>query len=507
MKTEKQAQILTTIEQFIVQGSMEQAHILLRPFFKKRIERKLAVKLANLARRSHLPENAVAVLHHIVRPSPHSPIHATEAEKGEYAAALNALGATREANQLLTHVDSKQFPNALLFHSYVHIWQWDWEAAIPYLERYIKLPKVDQQMRFWGMVNLAQCLMHGFKDLVQARTLLTDIATKTSGREHRNLHKNSLLALLQTHVLGRQWEQAQLTVKSLEQIENQGKDAIFALVLEQWKNLCDLYHALETGQGRDQALARLRNVRAQFKALKLWENVRSCDYYEAICFKNKKLLIQLYFGTTFPSMRQRILEALGGEEKLPLVYHWSFFRPATENSPIIDLHNGQNSISSSYLKKGQIPQRLLMTLGQDFYKPMRVSELHEHLYPGENYHPTSSPNRIHQALRRLRHWLHKSNVPLEIREEAGFYHLESAKGCVIKLTKDLPTNGVTLKLQQQFAKLKDHFKTHAFSREEVLSVLNVSSRSAIRILNQLRNHELIERIHQGPKTYYTLKPF
>ncbi|MEK6625719.1 MAG: hypothetical protein AABY86_12160, partial [Bdellovibrionota bacterium] len=234
------------------------------------------------------------------------------------------------------------------------------------------------------------------------------------------------------------------------------------------------------------------------------ENVRSCDYYEATCFKNEKLLIQLYFGTTYPTFRKRILKVLGGVEKLPTQYQWSFFRPTLANSPIVNLHNGQSNLGPSWLKEGQIPQRLLLALSQDFYKPMRVSELHELLYPKEYYHPTSSPDRIHQALRRLRHWFQKNHISLEIKEDSGFYSLTSSHGCTICLTRDTPAHALSYKMQQHLRQLQDHFKTRLIVAAEGAQILGVSHRSTIRILNQMCVHGPLERIGKGPRTCYRI---
>ncbi|HAZ14794.1 MAG: hypothetical protein A2X86_22275 [Bdellovibrionales bacterium GWA2_49_15] len=490
---------LATIEKLVVQGNMKAAHLLLRPLLKKRIERKLVVTLANLARRAHLPEYAVAILHHIVRPSLHSPIHATDAEIGEYAASLNAIGAAHEADKLLSEVDSDKFPNALLFRGYVHIWQWDWEGAVPYLEQYCKLPNVDPHMRFWGSVNLAQSLMHGCADLVWARTLLTEVVANTGLEQYRHLHKNAHLGMAQVQILAQEWEQAQSTIKYLQQKELKDDDQTFDLVLEQWKSIAQLSRG-------NLNLAPLRKVRAQFEVLKRWENVRSCDYYEAICTHDTKLLTQLYFGTTYPAMRKRILTILGGEQKIPLNYQWSFFRQASSHAAIIDLQNGVNNLGPSFLKEGQIPQRLLQTLGQDFYKPMRISELHERLYPKQFYHPTAAPDRLYQALKRLRSWLGQNHIPLAIKEDSGFYSLDSTQGCLIQLAKDVSTPALKFKLAQQLAKLQNHFFTSSISAAKVPSVLGVSQRSSIRILNELCRHGRIERIHKGPKTYYRLRP-
>ena len=475
---------------------------MLQALRKKRVVRKDLVTLANLSRRAHLPENSVAILHHLVRPSAHTPMHATDAEKAEYAAALNALGATGEAEQLLAQVNMKQYPNALLFRAYTHIWQWDWEGAIPFLRQYIGHTKINQEMRLWGTLSLAQCLMHSDLDLPGAQKLFEEICRQITIEQL--LRNNALLGLMQAQILGKKWPLVRPTIQAIEQNITQDCDPYFERVFEQWKCLYDLFFAQESGKGLREAQGRLRKVRMKFKESKSFENVRSCDFYEAVCFKNEKLLTQLYFGTNFPAFRARILAALGGEDKLPANYQWSFFTSPQKGSVIVDLQSGRNSIGQAWLKEGQIPQRLLLVLGSDFYRPKRVFELHELLFPKEFYHPTSSPNRIHQALRRLRHWLAQNHIPLMIKEETGFYSLERTEACVIRLERNVAGTPLKNKLKQQLSILKGHFKTRLLSAVELPAVLGVSHRSSIRILNELRDHGIIERLDQGPQTQYRL---
>ena len=173
------------------------ARAALTELLERKIERRHALPVANLLRRAHLSERAVSLLHKIVRSERQLASPPTDAEKAEYAASLNNIGASQEALHILTSLNPVKTPIALLFLSYAYMWQWDWDSAVPALESYAKAPGVAPDMHLWGLVNLASALMHGPARLKEAREAIDAVLAQTAPDHFRMLHKSALLALTQ----------------------------------------------------------------------------------------------------------------------------------------------------------------------------------------------------------------------------------------------------------------------------------------------------------------------
>ena len=87
--------------------------------------------------------------------------------------------------------------------------------------------------------------------------------------------------------------------------------------------------------------------------------------------------------------------------------------------------NGKADHSEYFLKKGQVPLRLLKALTRDFYRPQTTYDLYEQIFPGEYLRPSISEDRVCQACLRLREHFKKSQLPLLLVEERGAFRLEA----------------------------------------------------------------------------------
>ncbi len=496
---------LVEIESWLENGEVSRVRAALTDLLQNRIERRHVFTVAMLCRCCHLPERAVRILHRYMYSSSRTAPDASEAEKAEYAASLNAIGCNLEAQKLLQSLNTDQIPKALLFHAYTYIWQWDWDGAVAPLEKYLAHPKALPDPKLWAKVNLGLALTHGPGRLDEARILLEEVSKETVNPHQRMVHKNALVNLLQNQFVRKDWKAAQDSVRQLESDFLGDGDSLFESVLELWKHLVNLYSATD----RQVPFRAMRALRMRFREAGLWENMRACDYYEAALLGTEKLLLQLYFGTPFPAFRARVKKTMEQLKiAIPSHYEWFFFQRPEGKRVVIELANGQNSLGDSFLKEGQVPLRLLQTLGSDFYKPMQIAELHERIYPELNFDPITSANRVHQATRRLRTWLEENKIPLEISEFGGFYALSAPPGCAIKIqSEESPWTEALLKtkLRLQYAKIKKHFGRKTFFAAELPALLEISYRSSVRVLNEIRDAGLIERVELGPQTHYKIR--
>jgi hypothetical protein len=127
--------------------------------------------------------------------------------------------------------------------------------------------------------------------------------------------------------------------------------------------------------------------------------------------------------------------------------------------------------------------------------------LHSALFQGQQFDPASSPDKVHQILRRTRRWLAASNIPAAIREDHGFYSLVINGRFSFRVPlESAPADQFTL----QMSALRRAFARVAiFSAEQIERELGISIASAHRLLNTAIEMQMIERIGavKRPKGY------
>ena len=89
---------------------------------------------------------------------------------------------------------------------------------------------------------------------------------------------------------------------------------------------------------------------------------------------------------------------------------------------VFDLTSARES-QECQLKNGFLLHRLLHLLTEDLYQPLTLGKIFSRLFNGEYFDPNSSPDRVHQVVKRLRAWLRSEKIPLDIQEAGGFYRL------------------------------------------------------------------------------------
>jgi hypothetical protein len=67
--------------------------------------------------------------------------------------------------------------------------------------------------------------------------------------------------------------------------------------------------------------------------------------------------------------------------------------------------------------------RLFGALLRDLYQPPRLGSLFASLFPSEHFSISTSPDRVHQILRRARLWAERSRIPISIEARAGFFFM------------------------------------------------------------------------------------
>ncbi|MCM2277102.1 MAG: hypothetical protein NDJ89_03415 [Oligoflexia bacterium] len=490
-------EILNQIDESIRQGQTRRAAARIQALCEEssRLPRKEKLELARLARRAFIPALGILLLRPFVRPSASTIIKATPEERLEFAACLIWLGARSEGRELLAALDPATHPERDLFTSFALFSSWDYGAAVPLLRRYVRHPALAPYARLVGKANLAAALVHE-RLLPEARELLAELEAATRDGGHALLLRNILKLEAERAVYARDLARADRALG--EALALAGSSPDDALFVEKWRAIA-----------RSDTAA-LHKIKREFLEMGEWEGVRDCDYHLSLLTKDLALGARLYAGTPYPRYRERFLGDFRElRERLPERFCWELGadsqRVSARDSVIeFSVPRGCGGLNDELLKPGQVPHRLLSVLASDFYRPFNLVELHSAVFPAKHYHPEFSADSMHQALRRLRAYLRRVRLPLQISENGGNYRLQAARPMTlwVGMGEAYEEKGASVKLEREATLLERRFLATEFTAEDAARALQLSRNSAIGRLRELSRLERVQKLGQGPATRY-----
>jgi len=368
-------------------GRTSEASKLLSAISPARVPREWRVGLAKLCRRAGLNSLGMRLLTNALRRLNEAADRPTSAELAEYSMLLLRSGAVPEALEKLGGVDTHEVPDALLYRAFGHFARWEYAAAIPHLESYLK-ESLTPYARLVGRTNLgsahAECRHHDV-----ALTILNENIRETQAGGHLQLQGNCHAFCAQVHMqngdykLARKEIEAAQRIFPLTQINDHFLVTRLALLLE----------GLETKS--EAPFEKLRQLAVSKRA---WGSLRDADLFSLKVRFDHVRHLHLYFGTPFAGFRERIEQELG-RTPARSVYVLGPIR-----SPRLDLTTGKINGTAMFRTGGKCHQMLEVLL-RDFYQPYRIAGLYSELFPREQYDIQSSPGRVHQLLWRTRQWL------------------------------------------------------------------------------------------------------
>jgi tetratricopeptide (TPR) repeat protein len=425
-----------------------------------KVPREYRLALANLCRRSGLVSTGLKLLSRIIHPLRSAQIDPPKAEElAEYGVLLHRNGATNEALQTLERVDSARVPESLLYRAFCHFNHWDPDLAIPCLRDYLKSP-LEPYARFIGEVNLAAAFVSAGRWQEALDLLERNIATARTNsyvRLQANCHELRGQVFLNLHDLAR--AKTELEAASGLLSSNTSMDLLF---VKKW-----LAHiqALES-----RSLTPLLEFKKEALARQDWESLREADRFGLKVEFSEPRFEHLIFGSPFARYRETVFQEL--DRRLES----DFYVLGEPSGPCLDLNSCRLVGSGAeILNPGKKTHQLLEALLRDFYRPMRVGGLFAELFPGEHFDIFSSPDRIHQILRRSRILLKEKGIPVKIVENGTNYSLrvESGFSFLVPLQR-MPVDGHHVHL----AKLAEFYQPdREFSAKEAREKLKMPKSS------------------------------
>ncbi len=323
-----------------------------------------------------------------------------------------------EGERLLATVTPAQVPKSLLYRAGILVSRWDYPASIPVLAAYLKTPGLEPYQKLVAKANLAAAKLWENRPR-DAAPLLRELLHTASLRGFDLLLGRGLELTAESYIVGNDWGKARSFLTAARK-RLAASDSLDALFVEKYAAVTDYL-----GKGGKAAKKALSGVRAGAAARGHWETVRDCDRFLALGGRDEKLLRHVYFGTPYEGYRRKLLEDFRSDgSSIGDSYVWN---PAGGGEPkrTLDLFTGELEGASEGLTPGSLMQRLMLALAWDFYRPVRLAELHARLHPGRFYNQATSPRAVHDAIRRLRRWLADNEVPLSIEESFASYRLEA----------------------------------------------------------------------------------
>src|SRR5690606_8161548 len=136
-----------------------------------------------------------------------------------------------------------------------------------------------------------------------------------------------------------------------------GPNQLFALEMDATRALIGL--RTET-LDRSRAVPELERIESQLAVQGQWQHLRSHAFRSAVALDDRARLIELYFGSPFSHLRERISRLLG-PDSIPLEHEWRLEGEASsaKTRPVrVDVASGEVT-DHGILKTGQLMHRTL----------------------------------------------------------------------------------------------------------------------------------------------------
>lgn len=391
-------------------------------------------RLANLCRRADLIDKGLALLAPVVRPERKQlDAPATIEEKAEYAVLLARTGAVQESTTLLQSLDASLMPEVNLYLAFNHFSVWEYNEALPYLEKF-SANAPTPYMAIVASVNTAAALI-ATGDFAHAIKVLDETLDRCRAGSHLRLMGNCLELRAQIFVAQKDFNAAFIDLEQALHCLG-GQQNAEELYVRKWQAV-----TLALSQNDPQPLI---DFKASAIARSDWENVRDAEFFLLKVRFNQESFDRLLFGTPNPVFAAKLLAAFpAARVKDSAVFN--------DGADVFDLQSGtvvRAGEMPSVLAHGKVHE-LLYALGRDFYRPRLVGSLFAELYPGEYFDIFSSPQRVHQLLRRARRLIEANGLSLTIERRGQGYILAGEIGL------DVPRRRSSVaRNDDQFEKLK-----------------------------------------------------
>lgn len=408
------------------------------------------------------------------------------ADLAEYGALLWRVGAVSEALSVLESVDSREAPEALLYQAFCYFSQWEYSETLPILEMYLRAP-INNYASLVGCVNLCAAFV-GSRRYTSARELLNSNLELTRHGEFWRLHGNCLELSAQVHIAEGEFAKARLDLDRAAQLlsDNRITDELY---IRKWRAILKAH---ESGDISD-----LRAFRAEAVQRENWESVREADLFMLKFKFDQEKFEHLIFGTPFIPYRERVMAELS---RKPANASYIYGDPS---GPVLDVATATMKGVHAEIRPGALIHRVIEALLKDLYRPIGLGAFFSALFPGEYFDPYSSPNRVHQLVRRTRKWFERNGFPVAILSTESGYNLKITGPFAFRLPLE---HSPISRHQLQWDKIVAKFsRENFFTAHEGRHHLGMPPTSFKRLIRWAVDQHLVEKRGGGSNVIYKFR--
>ncbi len=443
-----------------------------------RVPREWRLPLAKICRRAGQYSMGLRLLDRLVNQAEFrtNSDSARPEEITEYAALLLRSGAVHEALKKLERLDARAVPEVNLIRAFVYFARWEFSAAIPSLENYLSC-ELSPDAALVGQSNLA--FAHSECGHFNQASVLADKniqLSKERGHFHLENYNHALLG--QIHLEEGNFLLARRAVDlALRHFDGGSNSTHF--FANKLKLILDGLDA--------KSLEPFNELRQLAETNRQWNALREADLYSLKVRFEEPRFLHLYFGSPLSGFRERIWREFGRRPDQET------FVVGPESAPCFDLASGEID-GHSGLRANFKCHQLIEILLRDFYQPNQIAGLHSALFPEEHFNISTSPDRVHQIIRRTRRWLESARIPVDILCDQEFYSLKILGEFSFRVSRErCPTDSHFLQVQR----LKTAFTDLSiFSAAQIQRELGISTTSTHRLLRKAIESGELQRI--GP---------
>lgn len=410
-----------------------------------------------------------------------------------YAAALLGIGATEEAQNLLSTIQN-HLP-ALLSYAISFFSSWNYDASIPVLKKYLKLQK-DEYLTLVGRINLIAAII-GTGDYQQGQVLLEKLKIDLKDNPKASvLYGNCWEIQSQIDIENKEYHKA---LASLAQSKLIFKDQLtrYLLYVNKWEAISQLALAPDNDFARE----KVHHIIHEAKILRNWETIRDCEFQFARFTNNEALIQKNLLGTPYSGYHKRLKKLYQIKLEKTFSFNYSpgqYFHSANTLKECTAINP---TVFSDTHESCGLGIKIFNLLLKDFYKPARLGIIHHYLYPDSYFNPYTSAHNIRNQIYRFNQISEAKDIPIKIYVEKGDTFLKTTD---LELIISPSNKHYKNKDQYYLNKLMQFFKGHSFTSKRASHKLKVSVRKANLIIRLGINKNKIKKLSQGRTSLYRL---
>ena len=405
-------------------------------------------------------------------------------EMETYITALIKLGLFKNSKNLLQELNPTKNPRYHDLEARIAMAQWDYEVALKHCNKYLDTIRKDSYQHLVGKLNLAASLV-GVESFEEAIESLIEIEKEAKSQNYKLILGNSYELLAQAHIKIGKYVEARDHLNSCMKVFG-NEESIWSFYVKKW----DFF--METYNDRDPKVlmtqGRLLLNEATQKSY--YEDVREIERHLALCLGDDERLLRVYTGTPYTAYRKKLIS------KYQLIVPSTItteFGPKVTESIIFDYRN--------YFKDQTKLLSCFEILMKDFFKPISLGFIFDHLYKDEFFDSETSPQRIYAIIRRVR-----ESIPEKYKIDINHHNYGTQILFNKNIQLELSTKeGIVDSEKRDSVELRDHFKRNWFTTSDVAKLTHKSPTTAKRLIEQAKKNYKIEIQGKGRATRYRFK--